>query len=316
MGMLPLGSFRDSNDRSQPWLSRVSENLRLALRTSSLPSASSANGTPLHFETIDLSRPTGRAHTFSAGLHITILIILLLAIASGPPTGTFRHATPLGPMKNLLSYVPPPQPQSIGQPSLGSDGSGGGRDTRPPRFGNLALGSSIPLVPPRLVRNDHPILPAPPAVFDPNAPENVPIVTNLGLPWMNSDTDSAGRGNGHGFGDSDGDTMGNRNGNGAGEGDDHGPYANVASPVSCIYCPEPGYTEEARKAKLQGKLLLQVLVGADGRATRIRVLQGLGLGLDEQAIETIRTWRFSPGRDAGKRPVSAWVTIETHFQLY
>jgi protein TonB len=133
---------------------------------------------------------------------------------------------------------------------------------------------------------------------------------------MTSDTDSAGRGRGHGFGDSDGDTMGDGTGNGAGEGNDNAPYGNFSSSVSCVYCPEPGYTEEARKAKLQGKLLLQVLVGPDGRASRIRILQGLGLGLDERATETVNTWRFSPARDAAKRPVPSWVTIETRFQLY
>jgi periplasmic protein TonB len=172
------------------------------------------------------------------------------------------------------------------------------------------------LAPPRLLHNEQPILPAPPAVFDPNAPANAPVITDLGLPWMKSDTDSGGRGNGHGFGDSDGESMGDNNGNGAGDGDGHGPYANMVSSVTCVYCPQPGYTEEARKAKLQGKLLLQVLVGADGRARRVRILQGLGMGLDEQAAETVRGWRFSPARDARKHPVATWVTIETRFQLY
>jgi protein TonB len=174
----------------------------------------------------------------------------------------------------------------------------------------------MPLVPPRLNRNEDVALPAPPAVFDANAPASLTTVTHLGLPWMNSDTDSAGEGKGHGFGSSDGDTMGDGPGNGAGAGENNGPYANVVSPVACLYCPEPRYTEEARKAKLQGKILLQALVGADGRAKRIQVLQGLGMGLDECAVEAVRGWRFSPGRDASKRPVAAWVTIETRFQLF
>jgi protein TonB len=63
-------------------------------------------------------------------------------------------------------------------------------------------------------------------------------------------------------------------------------------------------------------MVLEVLVGADGKALRIRVLQGLGMGLDERAIEAVHAWRFSPGRDAAKRPVPAWVTIETRFQLF
>jgi protein TonB len=86
--------------------------------------------------------------------------------------------------------------------------------------------------------------------------------------------------------------------------------------VTCLCCPEPGYTEEARKAKLQGKVLLQVLVGADGTAKRVKIVQGLGMGLDERAEEAVRAWRFSPGRDGAKRAVAAWVTIETRFQLF
>jgi len=315
MPILSLGSPHHSNDNTQPWLLRVTENLRFAFQGAKLQS-SSANGTPFHFEPTDHSTQNGGAQTFSAGVHIAILMALFFVIASTPSSGPLHQPIPVGLGKKLLAYVPPPRPVSIGQPSLGSRGSGGGRDTRPARFGYLAPGSSMPLVTPRLTHNDQPALPAPPAVFDPNAPASVATVTHLGLPWMTSDTDSAGRGPGHGFGEGDGDTMGDGNGTGAGDGNEHGPYNNAVSPVTCIYCPEPLYTDGARKVKLQGKLVLQVLVSADGRATRIRIVQGLGMGLDESAVETVRGWRFSPGRDASKRPVPAWVTIETRFQLY
>jgi periplasmic protein TonB len=314
MAILPLGSSQNFNDNSRPWLARVFDNLRLAIHGTKLyPSV--VNGAPLHFDAIDLSGQNGSAQTFSAGVHVAILVALFFAIASAPPNHPLLHSLSLGHANKLLPYIRP-LTESPAHPSLGSDGSGGGRDSRSARFGNLAPESSMPLVPPRLVRNDLPVLPAPPAVFDPNAPANVTAVTNLGLPWMRLDTDSAGQGRGHGFGEGDGDTMGDGNGTGAGDGDGTGPYANVASPVTCLYCPQPEYTEEARKAKLQGKLLLQVLVGPDGRAIRVRLLQGLGMGLDESAVETVRGWRFSPGRDANKRPVPAWVTIETRFQLF
>jgi periplasmic protein TonB len=269
-----------------------------------------ASNAAMRFQLIDFSQRNGRAQGFSAGLHVAILVVLVFAIASAPRQAP-RGSVGLG--NKLLPYIPPLQ--STGNPSRGSDGNGGGRDALPARFGRLALGSSIPLAPPRPIHNEQPALPEPPAVFDPNAPASVPVITNLGLPWMTADTDSAGRGRGRGFGEGDRDSMGDGNGKGAGEGDG-GPYANVISPVICLYCPQPGYTEEARKAKLQGKLLLQVLVGADGRAARIRILQGLGMGLDELTVETVRGWRFSPGRDAAKRPVPTWVTIETRFQLF
>ncbi|HUN64402.1 MAG TPA: energy transducer TonB [Candidatus Sulfotelmatobacter sp.] len=271
-------------------------------------------GPQFHFDLIDHRVRTRGAQTFSAGLHVVIIATLFFAIASAPTQPPLRTSTLYGLTNKLLPYLPPPD--SSGHPSLGRSSGGGEQDPRPTRSGNLALFSSMPLAPPRLNRNPNVALPAPPAVLDPNAPASVATVTNLSLPWMKSDTDSAGPGRGHGFGNGEGGGMGDNNGSGAGVGDDAGPYANVASPVTCLYCPEPGYTEEARKAKLQGKLLLEVLVGADGRATRIRVLQGLGLGLDELAAAAIRSWRFSPAHDANKRPVPAWVTVETHFQLY
>ncbi|MGB7846825.1 MAG: energy transducer TonB [Candidatus Acidiferrum sp.] len=315
MGILPVGSSGNFEDHSESWIHRVSGNLRQAIRGAKTR-PSSANGAPIHFNVIDLSERRAGAQTFSAGAHVVILLVMLFAIASAPNHGSLRKLIPLDSGRKLLAYIPSPDTQSTGRPSLGSEGGGGEQDPRPARFGNLAPRSSMPLVPPRLNRNEDEALPAPPAVFDPNAPADVATVTHLGLPWMNADTDSAGPGKHHGFGSGDGGAMGDSNGDGAGAGEDNGPYANVVSPVACLYCPEPGYTEEARKAKLQGKMLLQVLVGTDGAAKKIQVLHGLGMGLDERAIETVRRWRFSPGRDASKRPVTAWVTIETHFQLF
>ena len=275
---------------------------------------SSANGAPLHFDDIDFSARNGKAQSFSVGIHVAILVALLFAAVSVrhpvPPPGT----TLLDPGKALLPYIPPRFDQT-GKPLLGR-GSGGEQEDKPARVGSLAPYSSMPLAPPRRVQNENHELPEPPAVLDLSAPENISVVTDLGLPWMKTDTDSAGPGKGHGFGSSSGDTMGDGKRNGAGEGEDDGAYANIATQVTCVYCPQPGYTEEARKAKLQGKLLLRVMVGIDGRAQRIQIIQGLGMGLDQRAVEAVQGWRFSPGRDASKRPVPSWVTVETRFQLF
>ncbi|MGA2301285.1 MAG: energy transducer TonB [Candidatus Acidiferrum sp.] len=222
----------------------------------------------------------------------------------------------LGPSRPILPYLRPVDSSATGQPGLGRDGGGGENDPRPARLGNLAPGSSMPLAPPRLVENRDSQLPVPPAVFDPNAPTNVPTVTNLGLPWMDSDTHSAGPGSNHGFGSGKNGGMGDGDGDGAGEGEDGGPYANVVSQAMCSYCPNPEYTEEARKGKLQGGVTVQVLIGADGTAKRIRIVKGLGMELDERTIETIRRWRFVPARDAHHRGVPVWVTIETVFRLF
>jgi TonB family protein len=67
---------------------------------------------------------------------------------------------------------------------------------------------------------------------------------------------------------------------------------------------------------MQGTVTLRVLVGADGRAEQIRVARGVGYGLDERAVETVRGWKFAPARDAARRAVPVWITIETVFRLF
>ena len=61
----------------------------------------------------------------------------------------------------------------------------------------------------------------------------------------------------------------------------------------------PKYTDEAREAKVQGSVLLQAVIGTDGKAHDIQVLKGLGHGLDESAVDCLRRWRFRPGTRDG-----------------
>jgi TonB family protein len=88
----------------------------------------------------------------------------------------------------------------------------------------------------------------------------------------------------------------------------------VGSPA-CTYCPNPDYTKKARKDKLQGSVLLDAIVTLEGKATDIRLLRGLGDGLDEKAIETVRSWKFKPAKDSAGKPVAVRVPIEIAFRL-
>jgi len=175
---------------------------------------------------------------------------------------------------------------------------------------------SVPLLPPRRTVNPTPELPVPSSVFDPNAPQFPVPVTNLGLPWMKDDSNSAGPGKDHGFGSGKKGGMGDDEGPGVGQGDSYnGPYANIVTRPACAYCPDPQYTDEAREAKLQGKVTLRVLVGADGRASQIQIVQGIGMGLDDRAVQSVRAWKFVPAQDAARHTVPTWVTIEVVFRL-
>ena len=77
---------------------------------------------------------------------------------------------------------------------------------------------------------------------------------------------------------------------------------------------EPEYSEEARKAKWQGTVVLSVIVDELGRPRNIRVFRSLGLGLDQKAVDAVSQWRFKPGRKDGK-PVPVIATIEVNFRL-
>ena len=80
------------------------------------------------------------------------------------------------------------------------------------------------------------------------------------------------------------------------------------------YKVEPQYSEDARLAKYQGTVVVSVVIGVDGAATNMKVVRGLGLGLDEQAMKAISQWKFKPGTLAGE-PVPVMATIEVNFRL-
>ena len=86
-------------------------------------------------------------------------------------------------------------------------------------------------------------------------------------------------------------------------------------PPRVIYSPSPEYSKEARAAHYQGTCVLWLIVGADGKPRNIRVTRPLGQGLDEKAIEAVRTWRFEPARKDSK-PVTVQINVEVTFQLY
>ena len=168
----------------------------------------------------------------------------------------------------------------------------------------------------RLPDNSNHLLTVTATILDEQAPDVIARVDTLGLPWMRTDTKSAGPGTEHGIGNGRKGGMGDGNGPDAGDGEGNELLRKGGILPTCLSCPYPIYTDEARKVKVQGTVTLRVLVGADGRASDIRVVRGVGFGLEERAAETVRGWKFNPARDAGRHPVSAWITIEAVFRLF
>jgi protein TonB len=314
-----LRPFSGSNsltkfDATDSWLNRVRENLGQLLIPSHFK-PSSANGAPIHLLKLDKTLRPARAQGASLITHavVCISVVLLLAKTNGGPKppipdeptwrGPLTISAPL--IRTLTSEHP-------------TDGGGhsGGQTSIPATRGNLPPLSSIVLVRPTIPQNEHPHLPEPPTIFDPSAAPVLTPTDNIGLPWMPNDTRSPGEGNDRGLGSKPGHGVGDDGDGPAGFSNQNSLYKPAAIQPACLYCPYPTYTDEARHGKVQGSVTLAVLVGVDGRAQDVRIIKGIGFGLDERAVETVRGWRFTPARDGAKRSVAAWVTVEAVFRLF
>ena len=143
---------------------------------------------------------------------------------------------------------------------------------------------------------------------------------NYGDPLSKLGIPSNGIGSGGGIGSGSGGGVGSGKGAGVGPGSGGGfgggayRIGGGVSAPSVLSKVEPEYSEEARKAKWQGTVVLSLVVDDQGRPQNLKVLRSLGLGLDQKAIEAVEKWRFKPGMKDGK-PVPVMATIEVNFRL-
>jgi periplasmic protein TonB len=245
-------------------------------------------------------------------------VVLLLAMA----------ATRVAPHK-IARFIPlldprlaPYEPKPAHQRDALAGGGGGDRSPLPASQGRLPKQSLRQFTPPMAVMNNpnprltvDPSIIVPPDVILPNV-----NMAQYGDPLARLGPPSNGPGSGGGIGSGSGSGVGSGKGAGFGPGEGGGVGGGVfrvgggvSAPV-LLYKVEPEYSEEARKAKYQGTVLLYVEVDPNGHATNIRVQRSLGLGLDEKAIEAVRKWRFRPGQKDGK-PATVVAVIEVNFRL-
>jgi len=205
---------------------------------------------------------------------------------------------------------------------VGGGGGGGDRDKLQASKGSPPKFTLKQLAPPAVVvRNENPKLPVDPSVLGPPQIQ-LPQLAAVGDPLskiMGPPSNGIGSNGGIGSGCCGG--VGPGHGRGVGPGEEAGIGGGLyrvgggVSAPRAIFQPDPEYSEEARKAKYQGTVTLIVIVGADGRPHEMRVSRSLGLGLDEKALEAVRTWRFEPARKDGQ-PVSVQIAVEVTFRLY
>jgi len=223
-----------------------------------------------------------------------------------------------------LSEYMPITPKNL--PTLQGGGGGGDRDKVIAPKGRLPKPAMVQITPPEVVvRNDHPKLTAEPTIVMPPtvklASNNLPNFGDPKSPVI-AGPPSNGIGSGAGIGSGSGGGIGSGTGGGVGPGIGGGygggvfrPGVGGVSAPRAIYRPDPEYSEEARKAKYQGTVILGLIVDSSGRPRGLKVEHGLGMGLDEKALEAVRNWKFEPAEKDGK-PVAVAISVEVQFRLF
>jgi len=259
-----------------------------------------------------------RMQVVSVAVHVAILVLIAAPFAK-------KAVEPVLTAQFNLTDISPYLPKlPAGKDLAGGGGGGGEHQQAPPTRGRIPKWSMTRITPPLLApKNPAPKMMADPTLLGP--PElkvSSPDMVNFGDPLSGLLTASAGPGSGGGIGTGDGGGIGSGSGGGLGPGSGGGTGGGVFRPGTggvgfpdCLYCPTPEYSDDARKAKYQGTVVLQAVITTDGRATNIAVVKGPGLGLEEKALESVRNWRFKPAIGPNGRPVATITTLEITFRL-
>jgi len=288
-----------------PWYRSFFENMRETFNPPKLPPLE-VTSKPIAVKDIwDKDENKGKAGLSSLLVHAGLITLMLTLGMNKHVQLKAKEVVSLIAPSDLAPYVPAPKKKQV----MGGGGGGGDRSVLQASKGKLPKISNKQFTPPMAVVNN----PQPKLVMEPTiiAQADAPIPNiaspNFGNPLGVVGPPSNGTGSGGGIGSGKGGGVGSGNGAGFGPGSGGGfgggvfkIGGGVSAPVP-IFKPEPEYSEEARKAKFQGSVLLSIVIQSDGTTSNIRVIRALGLGLDEKAIEAVTKWRFRPSTKDGVR---------------
>lgn len=254
----------------------------------------------------------------SIGVHVLIIALIAWFIYMA-----HLHLKPIQKAAVTAIEVPAFMPIAPKAAAMGGGGGGGSHDILQTPKGRLPKFEKDPIVPPMVIKNINPKLAVEPAI---NVPKDIVIPNNnlpdLGNPKSNiTGPQSNGTGTGAGMGSGSGGGIGSGKGNGYGPGEAGGTGGGlfkvgggVTAPIP-INSPEPEFSDEARRAKYQGVVVVTLIVDAQGNPQQIKIERPLGMGLDEKALEAARQYKFKPATFQGK-PVAVRIGLEINFHIY
>jgi len=235
----------------------------------------------------------------SLAIHVGIVFLLLL-LASVP---SVRDSITRMPNRVIPLIAPPLHARA--------EGGGGQRNPLPASRGQAPPRPVTRVfVPPMAARLENPKLMLQQAMLE--APEFNITAPEVGDPLGKTGALSGGPGGPFGIGDGTG--LGVGKGPGGGNSGVSYKALGITEEPKLLHSEEPESSEEARKARYSGSVLLAIDVDVNGRVANVRVVKSLGLGLDEKAKEAVLKWRFRPAM-AGGRPVTAPAQVQVTFHM-
>jgi len=251
-------------------------------------------------------RRDARSTAFALLAHAAAIALICWASAAH-----IRFSAPVN-QAIVTNLTPPPEMPKLAD-RMG--GGGGQRGPTPVSKGQLPKFAEQQITPPKAPPMQQPKIPMPEPTIEVQkdlkmASSNMP---NLGMPNSPLVGNSMGNGAGSGLAGGNGSGLGPGSGGNYGGGLRH-VGGGVSAPV-LISKVEPEFSEEARKAKFMGVVTVNLVVDTEGRAQNVHVIRGVGMGLDQKALEAVRQYRFKPAMENG-HPVPVQVNVEVQFSIF
>lgn len=307
-----LESFRTAlTSAAEHRTRRTSPNLGMVLSHQAVAKASTL------FQPLENANDFRHTRWLSLAVHAVVLGLLILPAALTRPLPS-RETLVMLSNKVLPVILNLPR-----QESESGGGGGGGRKTpTPPSKGQLPRGADKQIVPPMVeAKNLAPELTVETTVVAPQLANLMPVPNvPFGDPNGVVGPPSAGPGKGGGIGTGNGSGVGGGKGPGVGPGEGGGIGGGIFQIGGGVTAPtllsqiQPEYSDDGRKARIQGTVELLIIVQADGTVKFDSVRKSLGYGLDQKAMEAVGKWKFVAGKRDGK-PVATYVSVMVNFSL-